>query len=68
MLGYLDFGMVSTVPESVRDGLVCAVAQIVSARKVEAVADLFEELQLLDKETLQDPIQRAAFIAALDKI
>jgi aarF domain-containing kinase len=68
MLGYLDFGMLSTVPESVRDGLVCAVVQMVFARNVEAVAILFGELQLLNEQTLQDPTQRAALVKALDDI
>jgi predicted unusual protein kinase regulating ubiquinone biosynthesis (AarF/ABC1/UbiB family) len=30
-LAYLDFGMLSTIPEQVRDGLVCAVAQLIFA-------------------------------------
>jgi aarF domain-containing kinase len=68
MLGYLDFGMLSTVPESVRDGLVCAVAQMVFAKNVEAVANLFGELQLLNEKTLKDPTQRAALVTSLDKI
>lgn len=46
-LGYLDFGLLSTVPSEVRDGLVCAVAQLVFARDVEAVANLFGEPGLL---------------------
>jgi len=68
MLGYLDYGMVSTIPDQVRDGLVCAVVQMVFARNTEAVALLFVELRLLKQETLDDPTQRAALIAALDNL
>ena len=60
MLGYLDYGMVSTIPAQVRDGLVCAVAQMVFARNVESVVLLFAELQLLKEETLADPSKRDA--------
>lgn len=66
-LGYLDFGLLSTVPSRVRDGLVCAVAQLVFARDVEAVAKLFGELSLLPQEVLLDPEERAALTDALDK-
>lgn len=39
MLGYLDFGMLSTVPESVRDGLVCGTnGRCENCRTVGAVA------------------------------
>jgi len=68
MLGYLDYGMVSTIPEQVRDGLVCAIAQMVFAKNVEAVVLLFTELQLLRAETLEDPTERAALIDAMEKI
>ena len=68
MLGYLDYGMVSTLPEPVRDGLVCATAQMVFARNTEAVALMFGELRLLKQETLDDPIERKALIAALDNL
>lgn len=67
-LGYLDFGMLSTVPETVRDGLVCAIAQLVFGKNVSAVADLFGELQLLHPNTLKDPHQTVALVAALDTI
>jgi predicted unusual protein kinase regulating ubiquinone biosynthesis (AarF/ABC1/UbiB family) len=66
-LGYLDFGLLSTVPSQVRDGLVCAVAQLVIARDVEAVANLFGEPGLLPQEVLLDPAERAALTEALDK-
>ena len=68
MLGYLDYGMVSTLPEPVRDGLVCATAQMVLARNTEAVALLFRELRLLKQETLDDPVERRALIAALEAL
>jgi predicted unusual protein kinase regulating ubiquinone biosynthesis (AarF/ABC1/UbiB family) len=66
-LGYLDFGILSTVPESVRDGLVCAVAQLVFAKDVEAVANLFGELQLLPREVLEDAKERAELTDALNR-
>ena len=65
-IGYVDFGLLSKVPEQVRDGLVCAVAQMVFARNVDAVADLFGELQLLPADVLEDPLERKALINALD--
>jgi len=65
-LGYLDFGIVSNVPSSVRDALVCAVVQLVFARDVDAVTDMFGELQLLPQHVLQDPDKRAALAEALD--
>lgn len=64
-LAYLDFGLLAEVPEKVRDGLVCAVAQLVFARDVEAVASLFGELMLLPEHVLSDPVERQALNAAL---
>lgn len=66
-LGYLDFGILATVPESVRDGLVCAVAYLVFARDVEAVAHLFGELQLLPQYVLRDKEEHAALTEALNR-
>lgn len=66
-LGYLDFGLLSTVPSRVRDGLVCAVAQLVFAKDVEAVAKLFGELSLLPQKVLNDEEERAALTEALEK-
>ena len=66
-LGYLDFGLLSTVPSRVRDGLVCAVAQLVFAKDVEAVAKLFGELSLLPQEVLLDSKERAALTKALEQ-
>jgi len=64
-LAYLDFGIVSSVPPQVRDGLVCAVAQLVFAGDVDAVADLFGELQLIPQEILDDPYERSALRSAM---
>jgi predicted unusual protein kinase regulating ubiquinone biosynthesis (AarF/ABC1/UbiB family) len=67
-LGYLDFGILSTVPESVRDALVCAVSQLVFGRNVTAVVDLLGQLQLLDPQTARDPTQREALVTAMNGI
>ena len=64
-LAYLDFGLLAEVPQQVRDGLVCAVAQLVFARDVDAVASLFGELMLLPEEVLSDPFERKALTSAL---
>ena len=64
-LGYLDFGVLSSIPSSVRDGLVCAVVQLVFARDVEAVAQMFTELQLLPASVLRDPGRKNALTVAL---
>ena len=64
-LGYLDFGLVSSVPQQVREGIVCAVVQLVFARNIDAVADLCVDLGLLPKEKLEDPEQRKEFVDAL---
>lgn len=104
-LAYLDFGLVSEVPVTVRDGLVCAVVLLVGKEyeKVRVrirvrvqnllpllslcscfsaptsnlspnllpnisclqVAELFGELMLLPQSVLDDPVERAAFTAAL---
>lgn len=68
LLGFLDFGMLSTVPETVRDALVCAVAQLVFARDTEAVADLFGELDLLPDAVVNDPAERLALGKALNDV
>lgn len=65
-LGYLDFGLLSTVPTQVRDALICSVASLVFARDVEAVASLFSELNLVPDEVVSDPDERLALTAALD--
>jgi predicted unusual protein kinase regulating ubiquinone biosynthesis (AarF/ABC1/UbiB family) len=66
-LAYLDFGLLATIPATVRDGLVCAVASLVFAKDVEAVANLFGELDLLPAEVISDPIERKALTEALTK-
>ena len=64
-LGYIDFGMLSTIPSTVQDGLICAVCQLIFANNVTAVAELFGELQLLPEEILEDPIESAALAEEL---
>jgi aarF domain-containing kinase len=65
-LGYLDFGILSTIPSQVRDGLVCAVSYLIFARDIESVASLFGELQLLPHEVMENPVERAALTAAME--
>jgi aarF domain-containing kinase len=65
-LGYLDFGLVSSVPQSFRDGVVCATVQLVFARNIHAVADLCVDLGLLPRAKLEDdPVERQQFVSAL---
>jgi len=66
-LAYLDFGLLATIPSPVRDALVCAVAQLIFEKDVEAVASLFGELDLLPAEVMDNPVERAALTAALTK-
>ncbi|EJK62107.1 hypothetical protein THAOC_17295, partial [Thalassiosira oceanica] len=65
-LGYLDFGILSTIPERVRDGLTCAVALQVFERDADAVASLFGELMLIPQEVLDDDGERSALAEALE--
>lgn len=65
ILAYLDFGLLSTVPGTIQDALVCAIAQLVFNKDVEAVANLFGELDLMPKEVLLDPVERAALKESL---
>ena len=65
-LAYLDFGLLAYIPERVRDGLVCAVSQLVFAKDVEAVVSLFGELLLLPEHVILDPVERAALTASLN--
>jgi aarF domain-containing kinase len=53
-LAYLDFGLVSTVPEQVRDGLVAAVSLMVFKKDYRKVANLFGELMLVPPSVLND--------------
>jgi len=66
-LGYIDFGLVSIVPQQVRDGLVCAVALLVVERDYQAVANLFGELMLMPAEVVEDPVVMADFANALER-
>ena len=65
-LGYLDFGLLSTIPQQVRDALICSVALQVFERDVDAVSELFGELQLIPQNILNDDSERAALAEALD--
>mmetsp|Transcript_27402 Transcript_27402/g.40461 ORF Transcript_27402/g.40461 Transcript_27402/m.40461 type:complete len:694 (-) Transcript_27402:138-2219(-) len=64
-LGYLDFGLVSPVSQNFRDGVVCAVIQLVYARNLEAVVDLCVDLDLLPAERVRDAWERRKFVNAL---
>jgi aarF domain-containing kinase len=64
-IGYIDFGIVSYVPQNFRDAIVCAVTQLVFARNLEAVAELCVEMGLLPQETLTDPSERRRLLEAL---
>ena len=66
-LGYLDFGLVNEIPQRFRDGIVCAVVQVVFARNIEAVADLCVEVGLLSEEQMKDPSERKKFLTALER-
>lgn len=68
LLGYLDFGLLADVPQSVRDGIVCAVVQLVFARNVSAVAALFGELQLLPPEVISSKKEMADLTDSLDRV
>ncbi|KAL7436151.1 hypothetical protein ACHAXM_005092 [Skeletonema potamos] len=65
-LGYLDFGIVSTIPEQVRDALICSVALQVFSRDVHAVSSLFGELRLIPQHILDKDDERAALAEALE--
>lgn len=64
-LGYLDFGLISSIPEQVRDALICSVSLQVFERDVDAVSELFGELQLIPQHILNDESERAALADAL---
>lgn len=67
-LGYLDFGVVTSVPPRFRDGIVCAVVQLVFGRNLDAIADLCVDLELLPREKLADPVDRQKFLNDLRKV
>jgi len=64
-LGYLDFGLLSFVPQQVRDALVCAVVHLVFDHDSEAVAMLFGELELVPPDVIEDPEELKALTEAL---
>lgn len=66
-LGYLDFGLVNTVPQRFQEGIVCATCQLVFARNIHAVADLCVDLGLLPEDRLKDDNERNRFIHALEQ-
>jgi len=66
-LGYLDFGLLSFVPQQVRDALVCAVVHLVFDHDSEAVAMLFGELQLVPADVIEDPEELKALTEALNQ-
>jgi len=65
-LGYLDFGLLSTIPSQVRDALVCSVVLQVFSKDVDAVSSLFGELQLIPEHVLADSEERKALSKALE--
>ncbi|KAL7516330.1 hypothetical protein ACHAWX_001358 [Stephanocyclus meneghinianus] len=65
-LGYLDFGLLSTIPSQVRDALVCSVVLQVFSKDVDAVSSLFGELQLIPEHVLADSEERMALSKALE--
>jgi predicted unusual protein kinase regulating ubiquinone biosynthesis (AarF/ABC1/UbiB family) len=64
-LAYLDFGLVSEVPPTVRDALVAAVTLLVFSRDYEAVAGLFGELMLVPADVIESEYQFAELTNAL---
>ena len=66
LLGYIDFGVLSKIPTQVQDGLICAVCQLIFAKNVTAVGELFNELMLLPKEVVNDPNEMDALAAELE--
>jgi hypothetical protein len=65
-LAYLDFGIITQVPERVRDGIVCAMVDLVFAQNVTAIAQLFGESNLLSATQFRNQTERAAFEQALN--
>jgi len=67
-LAYVDFGLVAKVPVEVRDGLVCAVAELVFQRNATAVANLFGELALIPDSVLTNPDQMDSLATELKRV
>ena len=66
-LAYLDFGLVSEVPPTVRDALVAAVALLVFSRDYEAVAGLFGELMLVPQDVIENEYQFQELVDSLQE-
>lgn len=64
-LGYLDFGILSRVSRGVSDALICAVVYLVFNRDVDAISSLFNELELLPLEVVNDTQRRKELADAL---
>lgn len=67
-LAYLDFGLVSTVPLQVREGLCCAVAHFIFDRDYGAVASLFEDLMIIPKAELANEATRTELRLSLERM
>ena len=65
-LAYLDFGLVSTVPEQVRDGLVAAVSLMIFKKDYRRVANLFGELMLVPPSVMNDAMKMKDLEDALE--
>ena len=65
-LAYLDFGLVSTVPEQVRDGVVAAVSLMVFKKDYRKVANLFGELMLVPPSVMNDAVKMKDLEDALE--
>ena len=61
-----DFGLVSTVPEQVRDGLVAAVSLMVFKKDYRKVANLFGELMLVPPSVMNDAVKMKDLEDALE--
>ena len=64
-LAYLDFGLVATVPMSVREALVCSVVHLIE-RNYSALAREFDSLMLMPSDALQ--VDLKAFEIALSEV
>lgn len=64
-LAYLDFGLVATVPISVREALVCSVVHLIE-RNYSALAREFDSLMLMPADALK--VDLKAFEAALAEV
>jgi predicted unusual protein kinase regulating ubiquinone biosynthesis (AarF/ABC1/UbiB family) len=64
-LAYLDFGLVATVPISVREALVCSVVHLIE-RNYSALAREFDSLMLMPADALQ--VDLKAFESALAEV